>query len=93
VFARFVPASRRGVTGAKRRQFRLAETGRDFKGDGPQLIRVRFGRRTYAQLRGRRQALRMRVEVAVGDASVTRTTILGRPPRPRVKRRRRTRRG
>ncbi len=90
VFARFVPASRRGRPGGKRRQFRLAEAGRDFANDGPQVVNVRFGPRTIAQLRGRRQALRMRVEVAVGDASVTRFTTLGRPPR--AKRRRRGRR-
>jgi hypothetical protein len=89
VFARFVPASRRGRPGGKRRQFRLAEAGRDFANDGPQVVNVRFGPKTIAQLRGRRQALRMRVEVAVGDASVTRFTTLGRPPRAKRRRRRR----
>ena len=89
VFATFIPASKRGRRGARRKQFRLAEKARTFSGDGPQVLRVKFGPKTFAQLRGRRSALRMRVVINVDDASVTRTTILGKPERPKRRRRRR----
>lgn len=88
VGARFAPAER---LAAQRRTRRLDLATRRFEGDGPRVVRVRFGSRAYRLLRGRRSALRMSVRVQVGDASVTRTTILGRPPRRRRRRARRSR--
>jgi uncharacterized protein len=91
VFARFVPASQRSHRGATRHQFRLAEVARDVAEAGPQLIRLPFGPRAIAQLRGRRQALRLSVEVSVDQAALSRTTILGAPPHPPRRRARRRR--
>ena len=75
-------------SGSSRRRYRLARAERSFRDDGPQVIRVRFGKRSYRLLRGRRSKLRLRVRVKVGDATVARTTVLGRPPRARRRRRR-----
>jgi hypothetical protein len=85
VGARFAPAER---SRAQRRRRRLDLATRRFEGDGPRIVRVRFGRRAYGLLRGRRSALRLSVRVQVGDASVVRETILGRPPRRRRRARR-----
>jgi secreted PhoX family phosphatase len=87
VRGRFVAASQRGP-GARRRSYRLARAERTLGNDGPQVIRVKLTKRSYRRLRGRRTPLRMKVKVTVGDDSVTRTTILGRPPRGGRRRRR-----
>jgi hypothetical protein len=80
-----ITVSARFRVGRRRTARRLARARRRFAGDGPQVVRVRFGRRSRALLRRRRQSLRLRVRVAVGRESVTRTTVLG-----RARRRRRT---
>ncbi|HEV3001709.1 MAG TPA: alkaline phosphatase PhoX [Solirubrobacteraceae bacterium] len=90
VSARFTPAElrRRGV---RRRRHRLARAERRFRGDGPRVVHVRFPARALALLRGRRTGLRLAVRVQVGEAAVTRTTVLD-PQRPRRRPRRRSRR-
>ncbi|HEX2087579.1 MAG TPA: alkaline phosphatase PhoX [Solirubrobacteraceae bacterium] len=91
VSARFIPVARRRP-GARRRTYRLGRVVARYREDGPQVERVRFTDRSLRLLRGRRAALRLAVRVSIGGDSVTRTTILGRPPRRRRPRRRARRR-
>jgi hypothetical protein len=75
--ARFRPARRR--RDRRRRPLRrrtLGATSRSFSSSGPQRIDVRLSRSASALLRGRRQQLRVVVEVRVGSASLQRTVIL-----------------
>jgi sugar lactone lactonase YvrE len=75
--ARFRPARRRGVRRSRAlRRRTLGSVSRSFASSGPQRIDMRMSRSASALLRGRRQQLRVDVEVRVGGASLTRSVLL-----------------
>jgi hypothetical protein len=71
-----VPANRRSARLKRRRSVTLGRARRSFARSGPQELRIRLSKSALAELRGRRQPLRVVVEVKVGTASFQRTVVL-----------------